>query len=143
MQQGIPVQRPPAAGIIPHGPFRMSTTTFQRDQRDQRDHDTGTPWAAAAPEHVASPLGNACWALLDALVLAMVATLQALWGPSPLPCARAGVYVFNAMDAATCAGCWLSANERWYNSTGTQVLPKPRTRTGVVKWLGDRLDPWQ
>jgi hypothetical protein len=122
----------------------MSTTTVHRNG------DTGVPWAAGpadtagrTPSGGGSPLLNACWAVLDALVLAMVAALQALWGPSPLPCTRAGVYVFNAMDAASSAGCWLASDKRWYNSSETQVLPKPRKRTGVVKWLSDRLDPWQ
>jgi len=118
----------------------MSTTTVRRNG------DSGGDWTDAAGRAAtggdASPLVRACWVLLDALVLAMVAILQALWGPSPLPCARAGVYLFNAIDAASSAGCWLGSNERWYNRTGTQVLPKPRQRTGVVKWLGDRLDPW-
>ena len=115
-----------------------------------RRDDTGDYWPAGTADDAApaaavggSPLANAGWAVLDALALALAALLQALWGPSPLPCARAGVYVFNAIDAASRAGCWLSANERWYNRTGTQVLPKARQRTGVVKWMSDRLDPWQ
>ena len=121
----------------------MSTTSVRRS-------DTGDYWPAATADAAGrtaadggSPLATAAWAVLDALVLAMAAILQALWGPSPLPCARSGVYLLNALDAASSAGCWLSADERWYNRSGTQVLPRPRPRTGVVKWMSDRLDPWQ
>ncbi len=122
----------------------MSTTTVQRSGGSDGDWLSGCSAAPGQPPAGGgSPLANACWLALDALAVPVVAALQALWGPSPLLCARAGVYVFNAIDAAGSAGCWLAANERWYNRTGTQVLPKPRARTGVVKWMSDRLDPWQ
>jgi hypothetical protein len=130
--------------MLPNAIRTMSTSTARHGA------DTGGDWPAGradagrpAPGGAASSLANAGWAVLDAFVLAMIATFQALWGPSPLPYARAGIYMLNAMDAASSAGCWLSSNERWYNRTGTQVLPKPRPRAGVVKWMGDRLDPWQ
>jgi hypothetical protein len=131
--------------MLPHALADMSTTSVRSNG------DTDGHWAAGRADAAGRPatggtvstLVSTCWTVLDALVLAMAAALQGLWGPSPLPCAHAGVYLFNAIDAASSVGSWLGSNERWYNRTGTQVLPKPRARSGVVKWMGDRLDPWQ
>ncbi len=136
--------------------MRPSTAASSRNDEDSDDWSVAAPIPAAAPASPAAPATtvrpadagggvsqfNAFWALLDAVVAALEALLQALWGPAPLPCASAGVYLLNAIDAAASAGHWLGAEKRWYNRTGTPVLPRTRERKGVVKWLSDRLDPW-